>query len=99
VTAAEVVAEARRLARRSPKTRNRRSLRVIAAELAQLGYFAKSGRPYGADSVPSHAGWQLIAEGEVRVTPTSAARSSAERSLSGRTCPPHAGLSSRPDDC
>jgi DNA invertase Pin-like site-specific DNA recombinase len=48
---AEVVKEARRLARRSPKTGERRSLRAIAAELAQLGYLAESGRPYGAESV------------------------------------------------
>jgi hypothetical protein len=48
---AEVVKEARRLARRSPKTGERRSLRAIAAELAKLGYLAESGRPYGAESV------------------------------------------------
>jgi hypothetical protein len=48
---AEVVKEARRLARRRPKTGERRSLRAIAAELAKLGYLAESGRPYGAESV------------------------------------------------
>ncbi|MEI8154960.1 MAG: AMP-binding protein, partial [Hyphomicrobiales bacterium] len=34
----EVVAEARRLARKSPKTGQRRSLRAIASELASLGH-------------------------------------------------------------
>jgi DNA invertase Pin-like site-specific DNA recombinase len=48
---AAVVAEARRLARRSPKTGQRRSLREIAAELATLGHLAASGRSYGAESV------------------------------------------------
>lgn len=49
--APEVVAEAKRLARRSPKTGERRSLRAIARELAALGYLSRSGRPYGAESV------------------------------------------------
>jgi hypothetical protein len=35
-----VIAEARRLARKSPKTGQRRSLRTIAAELAALGHLA-----------------------------------------------------------
>lgn len=48
---AEVVAAARRLARRSPKTGERRSLRAIAAELASLGYVGPSGAPYHAGSV------------------------------------------------
>ena len=39
----QVVWEARRLARRSPKTGRRRSLRAIAAELARLGHFGPSG--------------------------------------------------------
>jgi hypothetical protein len=46
-----VIAEARRLARRSPKTGERRSLRVIAAELAALGHFGPSGQPYLASSI------------------------------------------------
>jgi DNA invertase Pin-like site-specific DNA recombinase len=46
-----VVAEARRLARRSPKTGKRRSLRAIAAELAAQGYFGPSGSPYYAGSI------------------------------------------------
>ena len=49
--AAEVVAEARRLARRSPVTGKRRSLRTIAAELAALGHLGVSGGPYTASSV------------------------------------------------
>jgi hypothetical protein len=46
-----VLAEAKRLARRSPKTGQRRSLRAIAAELARLGHLGPSGKPYGAESV------------------------------------------------
>lgn len=46
-----VVKEARRLARRSPKTGQSRSLRAIATELAALGYHAPSGQPYGPESV------------------------------------------------
>jgi DNA invertase Pin-like site-specific DNA recombinase len=46
-----VVAEARRLARRSPKTGRRRSLRAIAVELAKQGYFGPSGSPYHAGSI------------------------------------------------
>lgn len=46
-----VVKEAKRLARKSPKTGQRRSLRAIAVELAALGYTAPSGQPYGAESV------------------------------------------------
>jgi DNA invertase Pin-like site-specific DNA recombinase len=48
---AEVVAEVRRLARKNPKTGERRSLRQIAAELATLGYMGPSGQPYQANSV------------------------------------------------
>src|SRR4051794_3364788 len=46
-----VVREAERLARVSPKTHERRSLRQIAAALARLGHVAPSGKPYGAESV------------------------------------------------
>jgi DNA invertase Pin-like site-specific DNA recombinase len=46
-----VIAEARRLARKSPKTGQQRSLRTIAAELATLGHLAPSGRPYHASSI------------------------------------------------
>jgi DNA invertase Pin-like site-specific DNA recombinase len=46
-----VVAEARRLARKSPKTGQRRSLRRIAADLAALGHLAQSGQPYHASSI------------------------------------------------
>jgi DNA invertase Pin-like site-specific DNA recombinase len=48
---ADVVAEARRLARRNPKTGAKRSLRQIAAELAKLGRVGPSGAPYFAGSV------------------------------------------------
>ncbi|MBR2818212.1 MAG: recombinase family protein [Reyranella sp.] len=46
----EVVAEARRLARRSPKTGKRRSLRQIAELLEQSGHLGPSGR-YHAGSI------------------------------------------------
>src|SRR5262245_10667746 len=46
-----VVIEARRLARRNPKTGKRRSLRAIAAELAVLGHVGPSGKPYHAGSI------------------------------------------------
>jgi DNA invertase Pin-like site-specific DNA recombinase len=48
---AEVIAKAKRLARRSPKTGKTRSLRAIAAELAAMNYFGASGGPYTASSV------------------------------------------------
>jgi DNA invertase Pin-like site-specific DNA recombinase len=47
----EVVAVAKRLARRSPKTGKARSLRAIAAELAAMGHLGVSGGPYTASSV------------------------------------------------
>jgi len=47
----EVISEARRLARRSPKTGKGRSLRAIAAELASMGHLGVSGGPYTASSV------------------------------------------------
>jgi DNA invertase Pin-like site-specific DNA recombinase len=46
-----VVKEARRLARKSPVTGKRRSLRAIAAELAALGHVGPAGAPYHAGSV------------------------------------------------
>ena len=48
---AEVIAEARRLARKSPKTGQRRSLRAIASDLANLGHVGPSGSPYHAGSI------------------------------------------------
>ena len=48
---AEVVAHARRLARKNPKTGAVRSLRAIAEELAALGYFGPSGAPYFPASI------------------------------------------------
>ena len=47
----EVVATARRLYRRNPKTSQRRSLREIAAELSKRGLNGPSGGPYHAGSV------------------------------------------------
>ena len=49
----EVVREAKRLRRRSPKTGRQRSLREIAAELAALGHLNTNGRPFSASSVRS----------------------------------------------
>jgi DNA invertase Pin-like site-specific DNA recombinase len=46
-----VVREAKRLARKSPKTGKARSLRAVAAELAKLGHVGPSGKPYEAMSV------------------------------------------------
>lgn len=46
-----IVKEAKRLRRKSPRTGKRRSLRRVAAELAEMGYLAASGKPYGAESV------------------------------------------------
>jgi DNA invertase Pin-like site-specific DNA recombinase len=48
---AEIIREARRLARKSPKTGRSRSLRAIATELARLGHNGPSGGPYHAGSV------------------------------------------------
>ena len=50
-TAPEMVREAKRLHRRNPSTGKRRSLRVIARELASLGYARADGAPYNAQSV------------------------------------------------
>jgi DNA invertase Pin-like site-specific DNA recombinase len=47
----EVVREAKRLARKSPKTGQRRSLRTIATGLAALGYSRPDGMPYAAPTV------------------------------------------------
>ena len=46
-----VIREAKRLARRSPKTGESRTLPAIADELAALGHLSPSGRPYLAGSV------------------------------------------------
>jgi hypothetical protein len=53
---AQVVAEARRLALQSLETGGRRSLRQIAAELAERGMLAPSGRPYLPGSVAAMVG-------------------------------------------
>ena len=43
--------EARRLARRNPRTGKKRSLRKIAAELAVLGYVSPAAKTYGPQSI------------------------------------------------
>lgn len=47
----ELVREAKRLARKSPKTGKARSLREISAELAELGFMTSAGKPFSADQV------------------------------------------------
>jgi DNA invertase Pin-like site-specific DNA recombinase len=47
----ELVLEAKRLRRRSPKTGLQRSLREISAELARAGHMNSNGRPFSASSV------------------------------------------------
>jgi hypothetical protein len=47
----ELVALAKRLRRRNPKTGERKSLRSIAAELANLGHVNVNGRPFAAESI------------------------------------------------
>jgi len=49
--AVEVIAAAKRLARKSPKTGRNRSLRQIAEELSKLGFNGPSGEPYYPESV------------------------------------------------
>jgi DNA invertase Pin-like site-specific DNA recombinase len=51
----DLVREAQRLRRRSPKGRQR-SLRDVAAELAQLGYLNINGKPFAAMSIKSMVG-------------------------------------------
>src|SRR5450755_863157 len=59
-----VIAEARRLARKSPKTGQRRSLRTIAAELAALGHLALSEQPYHASGTCWR--WRQLKSGALR---------------------------------
>ncbi|QFU15495.1 recombinase family protein [Microvirga thermotolerans] len=48
-----LVAEAKRLRRRSPRTGKQRSLQEIGQKLAELGFTNANGRPYAAASVRS----------------------------------------------
>ena len=47
----ELMREAKRLARRSPKTGHKRSLRAIATELAAGGHTTAAGKPFSASQV------------------------------------------------
>ena len=47
----ELVALAKKLHRRNPKTGERKSLRAIAAELARLGHINVNGQPFAAESI------------------------------------------------
>ncbi len=49
----DLVQEAKRLRRRSPKTGAQRSLRDISMELARLGHMNSNGRPFSASSIKS----------------------------------------------
>ncbi len=53
----ELVREAKRLARRNPKTGKTRSLREIATELAGLGHVTASGKPFSASQVQRLLGY------------------------------------------
>ena len=50
-TSPELIREARRLARRSPKTGKARSLRAIAAELAKAGFTTAAAKAFSASQV------------------------------------------------
>jgi DNA invertase Pin-like site-specific DNA recombinase len=50
-TSPELIREARRLARRSPKTGKARSLRAIAADLARAGFTTAAGKAFSASQV------------------------------------------------
>ncbi|MEI9409905.1 recombinase family protein [Mesorhizobium salmacidum] len=51
VSSPELIREAKRLARKSPKTGKGRSLRQIAAELARSGHTTANGQPFSASQV------------------------------------------------
>lgn len=51
VSSPELIREAKRLARKSPKTGKTKSLREIAAQLAQLGFTTANGQPFSASQV------------------------------------------------
>jgi len=46
-----IVREAKRLRRKNPRTGKRRSLRQVAKELAEAGFLAASGKPFGPESI------------------------------------------------
>jgi hypothetical protein len=47
----ELLREAKRLARKSPRTGKARSLREVAEELAALGHVTAAGKPFSASQV------------------------------------------------
>lgn len=51
VDSPDLIKEAKRLARKSPKTGEARSLREIAAELAGMGHVTGKGQPFSASQV------------------------------------------------
>lgn len=55
----DLVREAKRLARKSPKTGKARSLRDIAGELQQLGHVTASGNPFSAGQVKRLLGYKV----------------------------------------
>ncbi len=74
----EAVKAARKLARRHPRTGERRSLREIAAELAALGHVGPSGRPYLHGSVK-----RMLASGVEPQRRRSVARARARQGRGG----------------
>jgi DNA invertase Pin-like site-specific DNA recombinase len=55
----EIVREAKRLARKSPKTGKARSLREIAGELHRLGHGTANGNPFSAGQVKRLLGYKV----------------------------------------
>lgn len=47
----KIVREAKRLHRKNPRTGNRRSLCSVVSDLAELGVYGPSGKPYGPESI------------------------------------------------
>jgi DNA invertase Pin-like site-specific DNA recombinase len=59
LTKPELVREAKRLARRSPRTGRARSLREIATQLATAGHLTQSGKPFSASQVKRLISYRL----------------------------------------
>ena len=59
-----LVREAKRLARKSPASGKRRSLRQIAAELSALGYVTRHGQPFSAGQVRRLLAYRISREAD-----------------------------------
>jgi hypothetical protein len=53
--------EAKRLARKSPKTGKARSLREIAAALGEAGHVTSTGKPFSPTQVKRLLGYKVVA--------------------------------------